>query len=323
VPDVWVYSERKDVALELLGKGREIADGLGASLGVLLLGKAFDSQESTFISYGADKVFLLESPWLQEALPEPYSEAISKLALGYRPDVLLVGSTKRGKDVAARIAARLDTGLMTDCFALNLDKEKRAVVADRFSYGGILVSSEVCTTKPQIVSVPPRVFEPPSQNADRRGEVIRTEIELEPPKSRVLQASSKQAKGVKLEEAEIIVAGGKGLVKKEDFAVLESLAEVLGGEVGCSSPIAEDLKWLPLERLIGLTGHKVKPKLYVACGISGQPQHITGMRDSHVVVAINNDPEAPIFEQSDYCIRGDLYEIVPLLTEVFRKRYQK
>jgi electron transfer flavoprotein alpha subunit len=171
--------------------------------------------------------------------------------------------------------------------------------------------------------VPPRVFEPPAPRADRRGEVIKTEIELEPPRTKVVQVSFKQAKGVKLEEAEIIVAGGRGLAKKEDFALLESLAEVLGGEVGCSSPIAEDLKWLSLERLVGLTGHKVKPKLYIACGISGQPQHVTGMRDSHVVVAINNDPEAPIFEQSDYCITGDLYQIVPLLTELFRKRYQK
>jgi electron transfer flavoprotein alpha subunit len=319
---VWVFSEREDVALELVAKGRELADGLMVNLCVLVLGKELGHEADTFASHGADKVFLVEDAALRDILPEPSAEAICRLASRYRPEILLVGSTRKGKDVAARVAARLGTGVITDCMTLSLDKEKRLLVADRPSYGGILTSTEACTTRPQIATVPPRVFESaaPSQ---RRGEIIRIGSELAPPKTKVLRVSPKEVKTVRLEDANVIVSGGRGITKREDFVMLEELAKSMGGEVGCSSPIAEDLKWMPLERLVGLTGHKVKPKLYLACGISGQAQHITGMRSSRVVVAINTDPEAPIFQQSDYCIVGDLYEIVPLLTEAFRKARQK
>ena len=321
--DVWVFSERTDVTLELLGKGRELADGLGASLCALVLGTALEHEADTFASHGADKVFLVENQALQNTLPEPFAEAIGKLASQYGPEILLIGSTRRGKDIAARVAARLETGVITDCVALGLDEERRMLVADRPSYGGILVSTEICTTRPQIATVPPRVFEPAAPRQGQRGEVIRTDVDLAPPKTRVVQVASKEVRGVRLEDASVIVSAGRGVAKKEDLRILQELASVLGGEVGCSSPLAEDLKWLPLERLVGLTGRKVKPKLYVACGISGQVQHITGMRGSRTVVAINTDPEAPIFQQSDYCVRGDLYEIVPLLTEAFRKIRQK
>jgi electron transfer flavoprotein alpha subunit len=317
--DVWVFSERIDVTLELLGKGRELADGLGASLCALVLGTALEHEADTLASHGADKVFLVENQALQNTLPEPFAEAISKLASQYRPEILLVGSTRRGKDIAARVAARLETGVITDCVALGLDEERRMLVADRPSYGGILVSTEICTTRPQIATVPPRVFEPAALRQSQRGEVVRTDVDLAPPKTRVVQVVSKEVRGVGLEDASVIVSAGRGVAKKEDLRILQELASVLGGEVGCSSPLAEDLKWLPLERLVGLTGRKVKPNLYVACGISGQVQHITGMRGSRTVVAINTDPEAPIFQQSDYCVKGDLYEIVPLLTEAFRK----
>jgi electron transfer flavoprotein alpha subunit len=321
--DVWVFSERMDVTLELLGKGRELADGLGGSLCALVLGTALEHEADTFASHGADKVFLVENQALQNTLPEPFAEAIGKLASQYGPEILLIGSTRRGKDIAARVASRLETGVITDCVALGLDEERRVLVADRPSYGGILVSTEICTTKPQIATVPPRVFEPAAPRQGQRGEVIRTNVDLAPPKTRVVQVASKEVRGVRLEDANVIVSAGRGVAKKEDLRILQELASILGGEVGCSSPLAEDLKWLPLERLVGLTGRKVKPKLYVACGISGQVQHITGMRGSRTVVAINTDPEAPIFQQSDYCVRGDLYEIVPLLTEAFRKIRQK
>ena len=321
--DVWVFSERMDVTLELLGKGRELADGLGANLCALVLGTALEHEADTLASHGADKVFLVENQALRNTLPEPFAEAIGKLASQYGPEILLIGSTRRGKDIAARVAARLETGVITDCLSLGLDEERRMLVADRPSYGGILVSTEICTTRPQIATVPPRVFEPAAPRQGQRGEVIRTDIDLAPPKTRVVQVVSKEVRGVGLEDANVIVSAGRGVAKKEDLRILQELASVLGGEVGCSSPLAEDLKWLPLERLVGLTGRKVKPNLYVACGISGQVQHITGMRGSRTVVAINTDPEAPIFQQSDYCVRGDLYEIVPLLTEAFRRIRQR
>jgi electron transfer flavoprotein alpha subunit len=321
--DVWVFSERKDLVFELLGKGRELADGLGVRLCVVILGAGLQPEEDAFIQRGADKVFVNESPALEGSLPEPSADAICRLASQYAPQVLLIGSTKKGNDIAARVAARLETGVITNCLAVSLDKEAGLIVADRPSYGGILTSTETCTTKPQILTIPPRILEPAEPSENRHGEVVRTEISLEPAKSRVVQTAPKQIKGVKLEDANIIVAVGRGLAKKEDVTIIEELAKVVGGEVGCSSPLAEDLKWLPTEQLVGLTGHKVKPKLYFACGVSGQAQHITGMRDSHVVVAINNDPEAPIFQQSDYGIVGDMYEVVPVLTETFRRVLQK
>jgi electron transfer flavoprotein alpha subunit len=315
---VWVFSERKDVVLELIGKGRELADRLPCDLGVLALGAPLAREAESFASCGADKVFVFEDPALQDGLPEPLAEAIGRLASQSTPDILLIGSTRKGKDVAARTAVRLSTGVMTDCMALTLDQETLLLVADRPSYGGIMTSTETCTTKPQMATIPPRAFEPATQGA-AKGEVVRVEMTLTPPKTRSVRVVSKEGKAVSLEDASVIVSGGRGIAKKEDFAILKELAEVLGGEVGCSSPIAEDMKWMPLERLVGLTGRKVKPKLYIACGISGQAQHITGMRGARVVVAINTDPEAPIFQQSDYCVKGDLYEIVPQLTEAFRR----
>jgi electron transfer flavoprotein alpha subunit len=320
--NVWVFSERADVTLELLGKGRELADGLGASLCALVLGTALEHEADTLASYGADKVFLVENQALQNTLPEPFAEAIGKLASQYGPQILLIGGTRRGRDIAARVAAKLETGVITDCVALGLD-EKRMLVADRPSYGGILVSTEICTTRPQIATVPPRAFEQAAPRQGQRGQVIRADVDLAPPKTRVVKIAPKEVRGVGLEDASVIVSAGRGVAKKEDLRILQELASELGGELGCSSPLAEDLKWLPLERLVGLTGRKVKPKLYVACGISGQVQHITGMRGSRTVVAINTDPEAPIFQQSDYCVKGDLYEIVPLLTEAFRRIRQK
>jgi len=321
--DVWVFSERADVMLELLGKGRELADGLGASLCALVLGTALERDADNFASHGADKVFLVQNQALQNTLPEPFAEAIGKLASQYGPGILLIGGTRRGRDIGARVAARLETGVITDCVALGLDEERRTLVGDRPSYGGILVSTEICTTRPQIATVPPRAFEPAALRQGQRGQVIRADVDLAPPKTRVVKVAPKEVRGVGLEDASVIVSAGRGVAKKEDLKILQELASELGGELGCSSPLAEDLKWLPLERLVGLTGRKVKPKLYVACGISGQVQHITGMRGSRTVVAINTDPEAHIFQQSDYCVKGDLYEIVPLLTEAFRKIRQK
>jgi electron transfer flavoprotein alpha subunit len=321
--DVWVFSERKDLVLELLGKGRELADGLGVNLCVVILGEGLQSEAGSFIQRGADRVFTIRNPMLEGSLPEPSTDAICGLASQYAPQALLIGGTKKGNDIAAKVAERLETGVITNCLAVSLDKEAGLVVADRPSYGGILTSTEVCVTKPQILTIPPRVLEPAAASENRHGEVMTTEMDIEPAKSRVVRTAPKQIRGVKLEDAKTIVAVGRGLAKKEDVAMVEELAKVLSGEVGCSSPLAEDLKWLPTEQLVGLTGHKVKPKLYLACGVSGQAQHITGMRDSRVVVAINNDPEAPIFQQSDYCLVGDMYEIVPVLTETFRRILQK
>lgn len=321
--DVWAFSERKDLIFELLGKGRELADGLEVGLCVVALGSDLQSEADAFIRCGADRVFVIENSALEGYLPEPSTDAICRLASQYTPQVLLIGGTKKGNDIAAGVATRLETGVITNCLAVGLDRETGLITADRPSYGGILTSTETCTTKPQIITIPPRIVEPAAPSENRRGEVVRTEMNLEPAKSRVVQTASKQVKGVRLEDASVIVSVGRGLAKKEDVVIFEELARVLGGEVGCSSPLAEDLKWLPIEQLVGLTGHKVKPKLYFACGLSGQAQHITGMRDSRVVVAINNDPEAPIFQQSDYVIVADMYEVVPALTQTFRRILQK
>ncbi|MCK4320766.1 electron transfer flavoprotein subunit alpha/FixB family protein, partial [Candidatus Bathyarchaeota archaeon] len=190
------------------------------------------------------------------------------------------------------------------------------LIMSRMVYGGNAIATEVCRVKPQIATVPPRVFEK-LELKERKGEVVEADVELEEPRTEVVETREIEAAKVKVEEAKVIVSGGRGVEKKEDFEILEELAEILGGQVGNSRPLAEDRKWFT--EWIGLSGHKVRPSLYVACGISGVIQHVAGIRDSQVIVAINKDAEAPIFEVADYVVVGDLYEVVPALSGALRK----
>lgn len=312
---VWVFSENRDLMLELLGKGSELANKLQAELAAVLLGYNVKGQANELIDYGANKVYVVDHPLLKSLYAEPYISALTSLVERYKPEILLMGSTKRGKELASRLATRLETGCVPDCTRLWID-EKGMLLMDRVVYGGNAVATEVCRVKPQIATVPPRVFER-LEREERKGEVIEVEVEIEEPRTEILETKEIEAAKVKLEEAKVIVACGRGVEKKEDCEMLEKLAEELGGLVGYTRPLCEDRKWFT--EWIGLSGHKVKPDLYIACGISGVIQHIAGIRDSQIIVGINKDPEAPIFEVADYIVVGDLYEVVPALSAALKK----
>ena len=315
---VWVFSEAHDLTVEMLGKGRELADKLQTELAAVLIGDNVQDKANELISCGADKVYLADNPALEHFQAEAYLGILHNLAMTYRPEILLIGSTRNGKPLAARLATRLDTGCVPDCARLSVD-ENRRLIGERIAYGGNAVAKVTFTSQPQVATVPARAFEKPTPQT-RNGQVIKLDVKVEEPKTQVVERKPLETSSVNVEEAQYLVCCGRGLEKKDDKVLLEELASVLGGQVGCSRPLVEDRKWFT--EWIGLSGHKVKPKLYMACGISGVIQHVAGIRDSKIIVAINKDPEAPIFEIADYGVVGNLYEVLPALKEALKRQLQ-
>lgn len=315
---VWVFSEKHDSYLEILGKARELADILQTELAAVLIGSNMQEKASELTRYGADKVYLIDSPAFERFQAEAYLSVLHNLALNYRPEIILIGSTKNGKPLAARLATRLNVGCIPDCARLNVDDQKR-LIGERIAYGGNATATIAFRTKPQIATVPARAFEKPEPK-DHGGQLIRLDMKTEEPKTEIVETRPLETSSVRIEEVEVIISCGRGLEKKEDKVLLDELATVLCGQVGCSRPLAEDRKWF--SEWVGLSGHKVRPKLYIACGISGVIQHVAGIRDSKVIVAVNKDEQAPIFEIADYGIVGNLYEILPALREALRKQLQ-
>jgi electron transfer flavoprotein alpha subunit len=315
---VWVFSENADLTLEMLGKGREIADKVGAELAAVVIGSNAADRANELVKYGADKVYLVDNAVFGRFQAEAYLSVLHNLVVNYKPETVLIGSTKNGKPLAARLATRLEVGCVPDCSRLGVD-EKGRLVGERITYGGNAVAKLTFKTKPQIVTVPNRAFEKP-QPKERSGQVVKLDVKAEQAKTEVVETKPLETSSVRIEEAEAIVSCGRGLEKKEDRVLLDELAAVLCGQVGCSRPLAEDRKWF--SEWVGLSGHKVKPKLYIACGISGVIQHVAGIRDAKVVVAINKDEQAPIFEVADYGVVGNLYEILPALKEALKKQLQ-
>jgi electron transfer flavoprotein alpha subunit len=313
---VFVFSENYDLGLEIIGKAREIADRLQTELAAVLIGDKVHDKANEMIKCGADKVYLMDNPELGCFQAEAYLGVLHSLAVDYGPEIILIGSTKNGKPLAARLAARLDTGCVPDCAKLSLDGNKR-LVGERITYGGNAMAKITFKTKPQIATVPARAFEKPEPK-DHKGQLVKLDFRIEKAKTETVETKPLGTSNVRIEEAEVIVSCGRGLQKKEDKVLLDELATVLCGQVGCSRPLAEDRKWF--SEWVGLSGHKVKPKLYIACGISGVIQHVAGIRDAKVIVAINKDPEAPIFEVADYGVVGNLYEILPALKEAIKKQ---
>lgn len=316
---IWVFSEKHDLTLEILGKGRELADELHTELAAILVGSDVEKNAYELIKHGADKIYVVENPTLERFQIEPYANVLSALITSYKPEIILIGSTRNGKPLAAKLATRFETGCLPDCTKLTVDGNGR-VVGERITYGGNAVARVALKTKPQIVTIPSRAFDKP-QARDHHGQIIRTDMNIGPSRTEIVETKPLEASNVRIEEAEIIVSCGRGLQRKEDKAMLEELSTTLCGQVGCSRPLAEDRKWF--SEWIGLSGHKVKPKLYVACGVSGVIQHVAGIRDSKVIVAINKDPEAPIFEVADYGVVGDLYQILPALKEALKKHLNR
>jgi electron transfer flavoprotein alpha subunit len=315
---VLVFSEAYDLTLEMLGKGRELADTLQTELAAIVIGNNMHEKANELVKYGADEVYLIDNPAVERFQAEAYLGIIQDLAAKYHPEILLIGSTRNGKPLAARLATRLDTGCVPDCIRLSVDGNRR-LIGERITYGGNAIAKVTFKSTPQIATVPSRAFEKPEKK-DRNGQVVKLDFKIEQPKTEVMERKPLEISSVRIEEAQYIVSAGRGLEKKDDIVLLEDLAKVLGGQVGCSRPLVEDRKWFT--DWIGLSGHKVKPKLYIACGVSGVIQHVAGIRDSKIIVAINKDAEAPIFEVADYGVVGDLYQVVPALKDALKKMLQ-
>ncbi len=319
-PGICVFSEKENVTLELLSKGRELANATGTLLSSIYLG-ASSPDPKPFGEHGADVVLVGKNLQLNQFNPDTAVQALFQILSTQPPILFMIGATKEGREIGARLAQRLNVGYSSECLDVRIDNG--TVFADRATLAGTYLSQQRIFGKPAIVSIPPRRFQASNQSS-RTAEIKETPVEISPSRCTILEVRSRGAGGdVELEKAETIIAVGRGLRRKEDLTMIEGLAKAVGGEVGSSRPLSEDLKWLPENRQVGLSGHKVQPKLYIACGISGQMQHIAGMLNSKIVVAINTDAKAPIFEQSDYGVVADIYMFIPALTAAILRLKQK
>jgi electron transfer flavoprotein alpha subunit len=323
VPDkargVWVYAEQrhgvlKNVAFELLSKGRELADTLKTELAAVCLGHNIQDVDS-LIAYGADKVYLVDSPDLADNQEDYLTHEMVRLIRENQPEIVLAGATALGRSFIPRVAAILNTGLTADCTGLDIDTEKRLLRQTRPTFGGNIMATIICPEKrPQMSTVRPRVFKKNAPDANRKGQIIKVDFKKEgvTAKTKLLSFIEDVTETVKLEDADIIVSGGRGLGKAENFKLIQELADTLGAALG-SSRAAVDEGWIPYSHQVGQTGKTVCPKLYIACGISGAIQHLAGMQTSDCIVAINDNPDAPIFQVAHYGIVGDLFQVVPML----------
>jgi electron transfer flavoprotein alpha subunit len=316
-PELLAFSEDERMLAELLSKGRELSDKVGMQLTCIVAGDTTETLASKAGEFGVDTVLVAESDTLSRFDAEVYCALITSIVKDRNPEIVLIGATKRGKELAPRLATRLKTGCMADCIALDIEPETRSLIGTRLMYAGKATAKETCRTRPQIATVPPRVFEM-KPRAVRKPKRVEVTVPSVLPRVSVKEIKRKEAGVANIEDASVVVCGGRGVRSKEDFKLLEELAKVLNGQVGCSRPIAADLGWFP--EWIGLSGHKVHPTLYVGCGVSGAIQHLAGISEARTVVAINNNPDSPIFAAVDYGIVGDLYQVVPALTESLRKR---
>jgi electron transfer flavoprotein alpha subunit len=327
--DVWVFVEHErgkvaNVSFELLAQGRELADGLGCGLCGMLIGNEVEPFAKEAFAYGAEKVYLTEGPLLEAYRTEPYAAAAVSLIRKYKPEVVLFGATTQGRDFAGCVATTLETGLTADCTGLDIDPKKKILRQTRPAFGGNIMATILCEHhRPQMSTVRPKVFPMPKKDESRVGEIIREPLKMAEDQvhTRVVEFL-KGAEAVNLMDAEIIVSGGRGMGGPERFKVIREFAEVLGAAVGASRA-AVDSGWIPYEHQVGQTGKTVRPKIYFACGISGAIQHQAGMKTSDIIVAINKDPEAPIFKLATYGIVGDLFQVVPKLTEELKGRLGK
>jgi len=316
---VWVFAEQrrgtlKNVAFELLSRGRELADILQTELCAVCLGHNVQDIDR-LIAYGADKVYLVDSPELADNQEDYLTHKLVELIREYQPEAVIAGATALGRAFIPRVAAILKTGLTADCTGLDIDTEKRLFLQTRPTFGGNIMATIICpASRPQMATVRPRVFKKSAPDGKRRGQIIKVAFKKEgiTSKSKLLEFIEDVTEAVKIEDADIIVSGGRGLGKAENFKLLAELAETMGAALG-SSRAAVDEGWIPYSHQVGQTGKTVCPKLYIACGISGAIQHLAGMQTSDAIVAINDDPNASIFEVATYGIVGDLFQVVPML----------
>ena len=317
---VWVFAEQREgelqkVSLELLGEGRKIADKLGVKLTALLLGNNIKSLADTLGRHGADEVLVVESSLLQHYTTDGYTKVICDLANDRKPGIIFIGATFIGRDLGPRVAARLTTGLTADCTVLDVDVEKEDLLATRPAFGGNLMATIACPDhRPQMATVRPGVFSKlPDEERNFTVEEVEVKLEESDIRTKIVEIVKEAKEIVDISEANFIVSGGRGVGSKENFAILEELAEALGGTVAGSRAAVEN-GWIERDYQVGQTGKTVRPTIYIACGISGAIQHVAGMQESDMIIAINKDASAPIMKTADYAIVGDLLKVVPEMT---------
>jgi len=320
--EVWVFIEHlhgrpAQVGWELLGEGKRLASIYGTKLAALVIGNNVEHLAKDAFAYGADKVYMVDHEQLEDYRTQPYAVAMTQAVRKYRPEALLIGGTVRGRDLAGSAATFLETGLIADCTALDVDTESGTFMGTRPDYGGNLMSTIICPKhRPTMASVRPRVMKalPPSPDGDR--EIVRMHVDLRKQdlNTNVIEFVPIEKIGVRLEDAQVIVSGGRGLGSAKNFYLVEELARILNGQVGASRA-AVRAGWIGFEHQVGQTGLTVRPRLYVAVGISGAIQHIVGIMNVDYIVAINRDPNAPIFKMADFGVVGDIFKVIPALID--------
>lgn len=321
---IWVFIEVSDgqiapVSLELLGSGKQLADKRGSELCGIMIGHQVDALTQTVFGYGADRLYVFDAPIFKDYRTEPYMKALLYSCEKYKPEVILYGATSRGKDLASAVATDLPTGLTADTTILDIEEDTGLLLASRPAFGGNIMATILCKKyRPQMATVRPKVMRALTLEPGRSGEIIHESIPLkeEDVRTKILEIVRVASQKAKIDEADIVVAGGKGLKHPEGFQLIHMLSDVVGGAVGASRDVVE-AGWVEHHHQVGQTGVTVTPKIYFAIGISGSIQHLVGMQNSDLIIAINNDPDAPIFQASHYGIVGDAFEIIPLLIKQF------
>jgi electron transfer flavoprotein alpha subunit len=314
---VWIFAEQREgeigpVSYELLGIGRKLADELDVDLSAVLFGSS-EREAEELIKWGADKVYFCGNPIFEKFNDEQYTQLLSFLVETHKPEIVLAGATPIGRSFIPRVAARLGTGLTADCTSLSIDREKRDLLQVRPAFGGNIMATILCPHhRPQMATVRPRVMKRGEYKESKKGEIIHINADAISSMTRVIDTVKEISEiAVNLQEADVIVSGGRGLGSAKGFELLKELAKLLGGVIGASR-VAVDEGWISYSHQVGQTGKTVCPKIYIACGISGAVQHLVGMQSSDIIIAINKNPDAPIFNVATYGIVGDLYEMVPL-----------
>ena len=325
---VWVFVEHTEgepaaVSWELLGAASELAKTLGVELCTVVIGDKVENLCQEAFAYGASKVYLIDGPIFHYYRTEPYYRAICYLVEKYKPEIVLIGATSLGRDLSGAVATKLNTGLTADCTGLAID-DKGLLLQTRPAFGGNIMATIVTQrTRPQMATVRPHVMLMTGRDTSRKGEIVRESVPMKEDdiKTKILEVIEDVRQGaecIDLTAAEVIVSGGRGLRARENFDMLQQLADELSGVVGCSRAVVE-AGWMPVERQVGQTGKTVRPKIYIACGISGAIQHLVGMQGSDVIIAINQDRQAPIFEVATYGIVGDVFQAVPAIINHIRE----
>lgn len=324
--EVWVFAEQLEgklavVTLELIGAARKLAADLNTTVSTVLLGENVEEIIPTLFEYGSDTVYLIDDPVFHYYRAETYNKAFCYLIQKYKPEILLMGATTTGRDLAGAVATSLKTGLTADCTALEIDPDKKILLASRPAFGGNIMATIVCMDhRPQMATVRPRVMSMPEPLKSHQGNLIKENIEIEENslKTKVLEIVREKAEDLKIEDAKIIVSGGRGIQNSETFTLLAELANVLGGVVGGSRGAVEK-GLVDYKHQVGQTGQTVSPKLYIAVGISGAIQHTVGMSGADTIVAINTDPQCPMMKLATYGIVGDAAIVIPKLINEFKK----